>query len=54
MGFGSHYVSSPGLRFSTVHYNEWMNKLYPSSDDIDEEKNPKWFFYHIAMNVKNI
>ena len=37
MGFGSNYVSSPGLCFSTDDYNEWMNKHYSSSDDDDEK-----------------
>ena len=40
MGFGSHYVISPGLCFSTEDYNEWMNKHYPKSDDDDEKNNP--------------
>ena len=45
MGFGCHYVSSPGFCFSTEDYNEWMNKHYPSSDDDDDEKIiPKWFY----------
>ena len=37
MGFGSHYVISPGWCFSTGDYNEWMNKHHNNSDD-DEKK----------------
>ena len=37
MGFGSHYVSSPGFCFSTEDYNEWVNEHYPNNND-DEEK----------------
>ena len=44
MGFGSHYVSSPGFCFSTEDFNEWMNKHYPSSDDDDEKIFPDWFY----------
>ena len=43
MGFGSHYVSSPGFCFSTEDYNKWMTKHYPSSDDDDEKIIPDWF-----------
>ena len=44
MGFGSHYVSSPGFCFSTEDYNKWMTKHYPSSDDDDEKIIPDWFY----------
>ena len=37
MGFGSHYVSSPGFCFSTEDYNDWMNDHYPNTDDDDEK-----------------
>ena len=47
MGFGSHYVSSPGLCLSTEYYKEWMNKHYPSSDDDDEKIIPKWFYLNL-------
>ena len=46
MGFGSHYVSSPGFCFSTEDYNEWMNKHYPNknNNDDDEKIIPDWFY----------
>ena len=44
MGFGSHYVSSPGLCFSTEDYNKWMNKHYHNNDDDDGKKNPTWLY----------
>ena len=43
MGFGSHYVSSPGFCFSTEDFIEWMNKHYRKSDDDDEKIIPEWF-----------
>ena len=33
MGFGCHYVSSPGWFFSTEDYNDWINNHYLNSDD---------------------
>ena len=49
MGFGSHYVSSPGFCFSTEDYNEWMNKHYPNNnnDDDDEKIIPNWFYLNL-------
>ena len=45
MGFGSRYVTSPGLCFSNEDYNEWMNEHYHNSDDGDKEKIfAKWFY----------
>ena len=45
MGFGSQYVSPPGLCFSTEDYIEWMNEQNPNSDDDDDEKLfPTWFY----------
>ena len=45
MGFGSHYVISPGFCFSTEDYNECMNKDYPNSDAGGDEKIvPTWFY----------
>ena len=46
MGFGSHYVSSPGFCFSIEDYNEWMNKHYPNNDD-DEKIIPDWFYLNL-------
>ena len=49
MGFGSHYVSSPGFCFSTEDYNEWMNKHYPNNNNDDDEKIiPDWFFLNLS------
>ena len=47
MGFGSHYVSSPGFCFSTEDYNDWMNDHYPNTDDDDEKIIPKWFYLNL-------
>ena len=49
MGFGSHYVSSPGFCFSTEDYNEWMNEHYPNNnnDDDDEKMIPDWFYLNL-------
>ena len=47
MGFGSHYVSSPGFCFSTEDYNGWMNDHYPNTDDDDETIIPKWFYLNL-------
>ena len=47
MGFGSHYVSSPGFCFSSEDYNEWMNKHHPSNNDDDEKIIPKWFHLNL-------
>ena len=49
MGFGSHYVSSPGFCFSTEDYNEWMNEHYPNNnnDDGDEKMIPDWFYLNL-------
>ena len=44
MGFGSHYVSSPGFCFSTEDYNEWVNKHYPNNNDDDEKIIPDWLY----------
>ena len=45
MGFGSHYVTSPGLCLSTGGYKEWMTEQYHISDDDDAQKLiPKCFF----------
>ena len=46
MGFGSHYVSSPGFRFSTEDYNEWVNKHYPNNNNNDDDEKiiPVWFY----------
>ena len=46
MGFGSHYVNSPGYCFSTEYYNEWINKHDHNTDDEenDEKIFPKWFY----------
>ena len=48
MGFGSHYVSSPGFCFSTEDYNEWMNDHHPNTDDDDEKIIPKWFYLNLS------
>ena len=49
MGFGSHYVSSPGFCFSTEDYNDWMNEHYPNTDDDDDEKIiPTWFYVNFS------
>ena len=49
MGFGSHYVSSPGFCFSTEDYNEWMNEHYPNSNNDDDEKIiPDWFYLNFS------
>ena len=47
MGFGSHYVCSPGFFFSTEDYNDWMNDHYPNTDDDDEKIIPKWFYLNL-------
>ena len=47
MGFGSHYVSSPGFCFSTEDYNEWVNKHYPNYNDDDEKIIPDWFYLNL-------
>ena len=49
MGFGSHYVSSPGFCFSTEDYNEWMNKHYPNNknNDDDEKIIPDCFYLNL-------
>ena len=44
MGFGSHYVTSPRMCFSTEDYNELMNKHYHNNDDDDEKIIPTWFY----------
>ena len=44
MGFSSHYVSSPGMCFSTEDYNGWMKKHYPTSEDDDEKIIPERFY----------
>ena len=43
MGFGSHYVSSPGWCFSIEDYKEYIKKHYHNTDD-DEKLNPNWFY----------
>ena len=43
MGFGSHYVTSPRMCFSTEDYNLWMNKHYHNNDDDEEKIIPTWF-----------
>ena len=52
MGFGSHYVSSPGFCFSTEDYNEWMNEYYPNSVDDDERMIPDWFYLNLPYCEK--
>ena len=49
MGFGSHYVSSPGSCFSTEDYNEWMNKHYPNNNNNDDDGKiiPDWFYLNL-------
>ena len=44
MGFGSLYVCSPRMCFSTEDYNEWMNKHYHNNDDDDEKTISTWFY----------
>ena len=49
MGFGSHYVNSPGFCFSTEDYNEWMNKHYPNNNNNDDDEKiiPDWFYLNL-------
>ena len=49
MGFGSHYVSSPGFCFSTEDYNEWVNEHYPNNNDDDDDEKiiPDWFYSNL-------
>ena len=49
MGFGSHYVSSPGFCFSTEDYNEWMSKHYPNNNNNDDDEKiiPDWFYLNL-------
>ena len=43
MGFGSHYITSPGWCFLTEDYNEYMNKQYHNDNDDNEKLIPDWF-----------
>ena len=54
MGFGSHYVSSPGFCFSTEDYNEWMNKHYPNNNNNDDDEKifPDWFYLNLPACVE--
>ena len=49
MGFGSHYVSSPGFCFSTEDYIEWMNKHYPNNNNNNDDEKiiPDWFYLNL-------
>ena len=56
IGFGSHYVNSPGCCFSTEDYNEWLNKHYHNSvddDGNDEKIIPTWFYLPYCDECKN-
>ena len=44
MGFGSHFVSSPGWCVSTEDYNEYIKKHCHNIDDDDEKIIPDWFY----------
>ena len=41
MGFGSHYVPSPGWCFSTEDYDKWMNKHFCNTKDDDDDDDEK-------------
>ena len=44
MGFGIHFVISPGSCFSTADDNEYINKHYHKTDNDDEKTIPDWFY----------
>ena len=55
IGFGSHYVSSPGWCFSTEDYIECINKHYHNIDDDDDDEKilPNWFYLPYCVECEN-